>query len=73
MDKITEDVRFQLNEYGARLSVLTEMGAELAYDDHPPPRHFVFDKPFLILLEKSSSSRPYFALWVGNPTLLVAE
>jgi hypothetical protein len=73
MDNITEGILFQLNEAGVKLTAFTTISVELAYDEHPPtPRHFIFDKPFLLLLKRSSSPRPYFALWVGNPTLLVA-
>jgi hypothetical protein len=63
-------VRFQLNEKGAVLkseAVVVLVGAMAM------PRHqLVFDKPFLILLKEKESPRPYFALWIGNPTLLVA-
>jgi hypothetical protein len=31
----------------------------------------VFDKPFLILMKQTNSEHPYFALWVGNASLLV--
>ena len=30
----------------------------------------VFDKPFLIMLQRSDAKTPYFALWVGNADLL---
>ena len=33
--------------------------------------HFVFDKPYLLLLRRKGSEHPYFALWVNNPELLV--
>jgi hypothetical protein len=31
----------------------------------------VFDKPYLLMLERDEADVPYFALWVGNPELLV--
>ena len=31
----------------------------------------IFDKPFLIMLQRSDAKMPYFALWVDNAELLV--
>ena len=31
----------------------------------------IFDKPFLIILERANAKMPYFALWVDNAELLV--
>jgi hypothetical protein len=31
----------------------------------------VFDKPFLILMQRADSKLPYFALWIGNTELLL--
>jgi hypothetical protein len=31
----------------------------------------IFDRPFLILMKQAKSDQPYFALWVGNASLLV--
>ena len=63
-------VRFQLNEKGA---VLKSEAVEVMTMGIMVPRHkLVFDKPFLILLKQKGSPRPYFALWVGNPSLLIA-
>jgi hypothetical protein len=63
-------VRFQLNEKGAVLkSEATIVMKALAM----APRHLlIFDKPFLVLLKQKDSGRPYFALWIGNPSLLIA-
>ncbi|HUB66526.1 MAG TPA: hypothetical protein VL981_03475 [Candidatus Methylacidiphilales bacterium] len=64
-------VRFQLNEKGAILKSEAAMmvaGAAMPIAE----RHImIFDKPFLILMKRTNSDRPYFALWVGNATLLV--
>jgi len=38
----------------------------------PEPHHvMIFDKPFLILLQRTDAPLPYFALWIGGPELLV--
>jgi len=31
----------------------------------------VFDRPFLILLQRTDAKTPYFALWVDNVELLM--
>ena len=60
-----QQIRFRLDETGAVLKseAITFMAS--------PPRRFVFDKPFLILLERRGAKNPYFALWVDNAELLV--
>ncbi len=68
--KAEQLVRFQLNEKGAILKseavmVMTAMALM-------PSGHFlIFDKPFLILMKRANADQPYFAMWVGNPSLLI--
>jgi hypothetical protein len=62
-----QSIRFRLDERGAILK--SEAGVALS-EDGSKPRQFIFDKPFLILLERRDAARPYFALWVDNPELL---
>jgi len=73
LSEVKQLVRFQLNEKGAILkseAVIAEVGA--AAPENPPKFHLmIFDKPFLILMKRANSAHPYFALWVGNPSLLV--
>jgi hypothetical protein len=64
-----QSIRFRLDERGAILK--SEAGEVKSCDEPEPPRQFVFDKPFLILLERKDAARPYFALWVDNAELLV--
>ena len=71
--KVQQLVRFQLNERGAILKSEAVIVAPGAANSPTFERPMVFDKPFLILLKRTSSVRPYFALWVGNPTLLVKD
>ena len=61
-----QKTRFRLDETGAVLK-----SEALGGFGGGPPRRFVFDKPFLILLERHGAKNPYFALWVGNAELLV--
>jgi hypothetical protein len=72
VQQVIQRVRFQLNERGAVLKSEAAMSVGAAANS-TQPRALVFDKPFLILLKQRNSPRPYFALWVGNPTLLVPE
>jgi hypothetical protein len=69
LSEVQQLVRFQLNEKGAVLkSEATITATALAMrTDHL----LIVDHPFLLLLKETSSPRPYLALWIGNPTLLV--
>ncbi len=65
-----QNIRFELNEAGVRLkSESFSFGVGLA-SIPPLPRHFVFDKPFLLLMKLREADQPYFAMWVDNPELL---
>jgi hypothetical protein len=66
-----QSVRFRLDEYGAVLKSEAGKVAGCAVEKRKKPRQFIFDKPFLILLERKDAAQPYFALWVDNPELLV--
>lgn len=68
-----QNVRFQFDEKGVRLRSESHIAIGCSASPPPPPtRHImVFDKPFLVILERSDADLPYFALWVGNPELLV--
>ncbi len=68
--KASQVVQLQLNENGAILKsesalVLNDTG------EGPPPHIMLFDKPFLILMKRKDSRRPYFAIWIANSSLLV--
>jgi len=63
-----QGIRFRLDERGARLE--SDASGEAACAMPEQPRHFVFDKPFLIYLKESSATAPYFAAWIGSAELL---
>ena len=63
-----QTIRFRLDERGAILKSEAEIAA--AAEGLQEPRQFIFDKPFLILLERRDAQQPYFALWVDNTELL---
>jgi hypothetical protein len=67
-----QSIRFRLDENGAVLKSEAATKDSKKADGKPrKPRQFIFDKPFLILLERKDAAQPYFALWVDNPELLV--
>lgn len=65
-----QTIRFRLDECGAVLKSEAAAATKSA-EALDEPRQFVFDRPFLILLERREAANPYFALWVDNPELLV--
>ena len=66
-----QSIRFRLDDRGAVLKSESVLAAKSAPLEMPPkPRQFIFDKPFLILLERTDAAQPYFALWVDNAELL---
>jgi hypothetical protein len=72
IDKAKQIVRFQLNEKGAILKSEAVIVMKTLAMANPPKAHImIFDRPFLILMKQANSDRPYFALWVGNASLLV--
>ena len=70
--RVMQLVRFQLNKEGAMLKseailAFTAMGIPREVDHHL----MIFDKPFLILMKRADSPQPYFAMWIGNASLLI--
>ena len=65
-----QDLRFQMDERGARLRSDAHLALSCGVGS-PPIRHVLFfDKPFLVMMEREKASAPYFALWVNNTELL---
>jgi hypothetical protein len=62
-------LRFRLDESGATVEIEEELEA-LTAGERPPPRHFVFDKPFLVYLQTTAGELPYLAIWVDNAEVL---
>jgi hypothetical protein len=72
LSKAQQLIRFQLNENGAILKSEATISMTLAIAMEPPKPHLmIFDRPFLILMKQAKSDQPYFALWVGNASLLI--
>jgi hypothetical protein len=70
--KVEQLVRFQLNEKGAVLKSEAVMYLSNSAVAQPLDTHeMIFDKPFLVLMKQADASQPYFAMWVGNASLLI--
>ncbi len=61
-----QQVRFKLDETGAVL----KSEAFTTKNGHPG---MVFNKPFLVMIQRTDAKVPYFALWVANAELLVPQ
>jgi hypothetical protein len=67
-----QTIRFQLDEKGVRLQSESKMSFGCGAARTPPPKHtMIFNKPFLLMMQRAKASKPYFALWVGDGELLV--
>jgi hypothetical protein len=67
----TQMVKFQLDESGVVLDSATFVVLGDPPPESPKPRQFVFDRPFLVLLQERHATAPYLALWIANSELLV--
>lgn len=66
-----QNTRFEMNETGVELRSEAHAAFGCSKRNIPTPKHqMIFNKPFLILLERANAKLPYFALWVGNAELL---
>jgi TonB family protein len=61
-------VRFRLDESGALLKSEASMG--VGGIDEGIGSVFIFDKPFLVLIQRVGATRPYFAAWIANAELM---
>ncbi|HBO45804.1 MAG TPA: hypothetical protein DD670_18155 [Planctomycetaceae bacterium] len=68
-----QNIRFQTDEKGVRLRSESHISIGCSAKTRLPAAEHVmiFDRPFLVLLQRANADVPYFALWVENPELLV--
>jgi hypothetical protein len=67
-----QTIRFEMNEKGVELESESHISFGCGSKHSPEIKHrMVFNKPFLILLERDGAPMPYFALWIDNPELLI--
>ena len=68
-----QNTKFEMNERGAELESEAHMAFACDKQRDPIPKHrMIFDKPFLILMQRRDGKTPYFAFWVENPEALVS-
>jgi hypothetical protein len=60
-----QTMEFRLDRSGAVLE------SEAKYGVSAIPREFLFDRPFLIYMQKREADQPFFVMWVDNAELLV--
>jgi hypothetical protein len=63
-----QTIRFGLDEKGATLK--SEAKILIPKNGHAP-RKIVFDRPFLLYLERAGAENPYLAIWFENPNLFL--
>ena len=68
-----QNTKFEMNEKGVELKSESSMAFGCAKQEPAVPKHkMIFDKPFLVLMQRNSAKVPYFALWLDNPEMLVS-
>jgi len=60
-----QTIQFRLDRSGAAVEGEATIAAKAI------PREFVFDRPFLIYMQKRGAAQPFFVMWVDNAELLV--
>ncbi len=68
---VKQQINFSLTEGGALVESFASC-APAAPAPSPPcgPRHFTFDRPFLIAMKLRAAEEPFFLMWVANAELM---
>lgn len=62
-----QTIEFRFDRFGAVLE------SEALFATKASPRHFAFNRPFLVYMQKRGAERPFFVMWVDNAELLVRK
>jgi hypothetical protein len=62
-----QTIEFRLDRSGAVLNTEARFGVTAL------PREFIFDRPFLIYMQKRGAEHPFFVMWVDNAELLTRK
>jgi hypothetical protein len=75
IETVLQKIAFVLDEKGAKIESKAELDVLAAppSDDEPRPKKLLFDKPFFLMLKRTDSNYPYFAMWVDNGELFRRE
>lgn len=66
IDRAEQRIVFRLDRSGA------EVTSEAKVYMKPIPRYFIYDRPFLVIMKKRGSSKPFLVLWIADAQLLQA-
>ena len=66
-----QHIRLRLDETGVLLK--SEADMDLGFGGPSPHRIMIFDKPFLLMMQRKGVPQPYFALWINDSELLVKD
>jgi len=75
LDVARQMIQFRLDETGGLLLSEAEIGIYSSFDEPKPPpppkpRHFIFDQPFLMVLQEKEATAPYLVAWIANAEVL---
>ena len=66
-----QNIKFKMNEKGVVLKSEAKIRMEMVSSTPVPPRKFIFDKEFIIILKERKRQNPYFVMWVDNAEVLL--
>ncbi|MFZ5391926.1 MAG: hypothetical protein ACOZAR_01900 [Patescibacteria group bacterium] len=72
INTMVEDIKFDMDYKGARVenqAVLLPMLTSIEFD-RPKPKNLILNKPFWIIMKRTSSQNPYFILGVNNEKIM---
>ncbi|MBI5725665.1 MAG: hypothetical protein HZA50_17025 [Planctomycetes bacterium] len=67
----TQNIRLQLDERGMKL--MSESHISFGCSAPEFADYLIFDKPFLVMLQRDGAKMAYFVMWVGNAELLTKK
>jgi hypothetical protein len=70
--RAVQNTLFEMNEKGVELKSEAHMRFACKQEGAAPRHKMIFDKPFLIFMQRRDAQTPYFALWVDNPEVLIS-
>ena len=78
LERVLQRTAFILDESGAKIESEAELvsaveEAPIGEENNKKPKKMFFDKPFYILMKKTKSENPYFAVWNANNELMIKE
>lgn len=71
VDDARQSIRLRLDERGALLKSEVALGAKKGGGPSLPPRMFLFEAPYLILMLRRGRTTPYLAMWVETAELML--